>query len=112
MRILSRIGELFTISLQNPLSMALVEGRGDEIHDNIEVLKQVYRRNIFPAMKIGWGTYEDHIGHTDFPGCFRCYDGNHQDASGETITDDCDTCHNLLAMEEENPEVLFNLMPD
>ena len=48
---------------------------------------------------------------TDSPGCFRCHDDQHAAKDGETIAQDCFTCHNLLAMEEENPAVLKDLQP-
>jgi hypothetical protein len=89
----------------------LLRERREDLRENIETLKKIFQRNIFPGMEIGWGTYENHIGHTDFPGCMRCHDGSHVDASGETITDDCDSCHNLLAMEETDPEVLQEILP-
>ncbi|MCL4850628.1 MAG: NapC/NirT family cytochrome c [Bryobacteraceae bacterium] len=69
----------------------------------------IYSRNVFPEMKVTWGTYPNHIGHTDFPGCFRCHDDNHPTASGKNLTQDCSACHNLLAMDEENPEILKTL---
>jgi len=69
----------------------------------------VYDRNVFPAMRVTWGTYPDNIGHTDFPGCFRCHDGNHAAAGGQSITQDCGACHNLLAVEEPNPKILTDL---
>jgi hypothetical protein len=72
-------------------------------------LTAVYMRNIFPAMNVGWGTYPNNIGHTDFPGCFRCHDDLHASADGATIKQDCSSCHELLAMEEENPEILTSL---
>jgi hypothetical protein len=57
-------------------------------------------RNIFPEMKVTWGAYPINIGHTDYPGCFRCHDGNHNAKDGKSITQDCNACHNLLAMDE------------
>ena len=60
-------------------------------------------------MKVTWGTYPNHLGHTDSPGCFRCHDDQHATADGVTISQDCYTCHNPLAMEEENPAVLKDL---
>ena len=72
-------------------------------------LVAVYERNVFPEMKVTWGTYPNNIGHTDFPGCFRCHDDMHSSADGKTIPQDCDTCHQLLAMEEEQPEILTTL---
>jgi hypothetical protein len=74
-------------------------------------LGAIYSTNVFPSMNIRWGTYPSHIGHVNSPGCFRCHDGEHADANGKTITQDCDTCHTVLAMEEENPEILKTLQP-
>jgi hypothetical protein len=80
-----------------------------ELQLAIEGTQQVYARNVFPAMKVGWGTYANNLGHQDFPGCFRCHDGNHQSADGRVISQDCDSCHNVLAMEETNPKILQDL---
>jgi hypothetical protein len=69
----------------------------------------IYLRNIFPSMKMIWGTHPNNIGHQDFLGCFRCHDGNHTSADGQTIPNDCNTCHTILAMEDPNPKVLQDL---
>jgi len=69
----------------------------------------IYRRNVFPNMNIGWGTYPNNLGHEDFPGCFRCHDGSHTAKDGRTITQDCSACHTILAMEESNPKILTDL---
>jgi NapC/NirT cytochrome c family, N-terminal region len=69
----------------------------------------IYRRNVFPDMKLGWGAHPNNIGHEDYLGCFRCHDDNHKSADGRTITQDCDACHAVLAMEESNPKVLADL---
>jgi hypothetical protein len=73
------------------------------------VLDTIYRSNVFPAMKIGWGTYPSHIGHESSPGCFRCHDDAHKTADGKTIAQDCSTCHSLLAVQEEKPAILASL---
>jgi len=75
----------------------------------ISQVQAVYLRNVFPAMNVGWGVYPNNLGHMDFPGCFRCHDGSHASADGRTIPNDCDTCHTMLAMEEQNPKVLAEL---
>ncbi len=72
-------------------------------------LVAVYDRNVFPSMKVTWGTYPNNIGHMDFPGCFRCHDGSHVSKSGKTLSNDCGLCHNLLAVDETNPRVLNDL---
>ncbi|HKH49513.1 MAG TPA: cytochrome c3 family protein [Thermoanaerobaculia bacterium] len=72
-------------------------------------LAVAYRSNVFPSMKIGWGTYPNHIGHETSPGCFRCHDDAHAAPDGQTISQDCSTCHSLLAMGEEDHEILHSL---
>lgn len=53
----------------------------------------LYRRNVFPAMAVTWGTYPSVLGHTDAPGCFRCHDELHRAANGRVIRQDCGLCH-------------------
>ncbi len=60
-------------------------------------------------MKITWGTHPNNSGHNDYPGCFRCHDGNHNSKDGKTIGNDCTTCHNLVAVDEVNPKQLADL---
>ena len=75
----------------------------------IASVQSLYQQNVFPEMKINWGTYPNNLGHTDSPGCFRCHDGNHSSADGRTISNDCATCHDLLAVSERNPKILTEL---
>jgi len=69
----------------------------------------IYSRNIFPDMKVTWGVHPNNLGHNDFPGCFRCHDGSHTSADGQTISNDCTACHSLLAVQEEKPKILTDL---
>lgn len=69
----------------------------------------IYQRNVFPAMKVTWGTHPNHIGHEDFPGCFRCHAGNHTAKDGRMINADCTACHVILAQEEKDPKILKDL---
>ncbi|MDP2320525.1 MAG: NapC/NirT family cytochrome c [Acidobacteriota bacterium] len=55
----------------------------------------LYARNVFPAMKVGWGTYPNNIGHVAFQGCFRCHDENHKATDGTAIAQDCQSCHDM-----------------
>lgn len=77
----------------------------------VEGVQAIYLRNIFPEMKVTWGTYTSNIGHIDAPGCFRCHDGSHATADGHIITNKCNACHTILAMDEENPKILTELKP-
>jgi hypothetical protein len=82
---------------------------GDRIARAAETLRQLRARNVFPRMNVGWGTYPVNIGHERFPGCFRCHDGEHTSEDGKAISQDCETCHATLAVEESNPEILRQL---
>jgi len=70
---------------------------------------EIYLRNVFPEMNVKWGVHPNNLGHNDYPGCFRCHDGSHTSAEGQTISNDCAACHNLLAVQEENPKVLTDI---
>jgi nitrate/TMAO reductase-like tetraheme cytochrome c subunit len=83
--------------------------RSQEIKDAARAILAVYNRNVFPDLKVTWGTYPNNLGHTDSPGCFRCHDGSHATATAETITQDCNACHEPLAMDEASPEILKTL---
>jgi hypothetical protein len=91
---------------QNPVVLAqkaaLVTEAGQELY-------LLYSQNVFPFMKVTWGTHPNHIGHQDYPGCFRCHDGDHVAKDSTSITQDCSACHNLLAVEEAKPKVLSDL---
>jgi hypothetical protein len=56
-------------------------------------IQDLFRRNVFPDMMVGFGTYPNNIGHVDSPGCFRCHDDNHKARDGKKIGQDCETCH-------------------
>jgi hypothetical protein len=74
-----------------------------------EGLVSIFTHNVFPEMKVTWGTHPNHIGHMNYPGCFRCHDGDHAAKDGKAITQDCAACHNLLAVDEPKPKVLSDL---
>ena len=69
----------------------------------------LYSQNVFPYMKVTWGTHPNNIGHMSYPGCFRCHDGSHAAKDGKSITQDCAACHNMLAVDETKPKVLSDL---
>jgi hypothetical protein len=72
-------------------------------------LGDIYCWNVWPSMKITWGTYPSYLGHDQAPGCFRCHDGEHVDAKGKAISQDCSLCHSLLAVDEKDPKILTQL---
>jgi hypothetical protein len=84
-------------------------GKRALVEQSAENIARIYLRNIFPEMNVDWGVHPNNLGHNDFPGCFRCHDGSHTSADGQTISNDCSACHNLLAVQEENPKILKDL---
>jgi nitrate/TMAO reductase-like tetraheme cytochrome c subunit len=87
----------------------LYRTRSADVDGAARAILAIYNRNIFPDLKVTWGTYPNNIGHTDSSGCFRCHDGSHSTANGKSITQDCNTCHQTLATDEVSPEVLKTL---
>jgi hypothetical protein len=83
--------------------------RSTDIKNAMDAVESIYLRNIFPDMNVTWGTYPNNLGHMDFPGCFRCHDGNHVSSDGRAIPNDCSTCHDLPAVEERHPKILSDL---
>jgi hypothetical protein len=79
------------------------------VDDAGESLSAIYKQNIFPDMKVTWGTHPNNVGHNAYPGCFRCHDGSHSAKDGKSITQDCAACHNLLAVDEANPKLLVDM---
>jgi nitrate/TMAO reductase-like tetraheme cytochrome c subunit len=76
-----------------------------------KALTSIYSDNVFPDMKLAWNTHLNNEGHTAAlaGGCFRCHDGAHASKSGASITNDCSTCHNLVAVDEANPKLIAEL---
>jgi hypothetical protein len=90
---------------------SLADTKNAAIEQAIKELQEIYVSNVFPEMKVTWGTYPDNIQHFESPGCWRCHDRKHKTAEGEKISRDCGMCHTILAQEEENPEILNTINP-
>jgi len=88
---------------------ALYNSQRAQIENAAKGVLYIYQGNVFPEMNIAWGTYPNNLGHSDFPGCFRCHYGNHKAKGGGEITQDCNACHALLAMDEADPKILHAL---
>jgi hypothetical protein len=88
---------------------AVFDQRSSEIEKAGTALAAIYNRNVFPDLKVTWGTYPNNLGHTDSPGCFRCHDERAQSESNHTLTQDCSACHEMLAMEETSAKILETL---
>jgi nitrate/TMAO reductase-like tetraheme cytochrome c subunit len=83
--------------------------RSEDVDAAAKAIVALYNQNVFPDLKVTWGTYANNLGHTDFPGCFRCHDAAHTAEGGKAINQDCDSCHQIVAASEASPEVLKTL---
>lgn len=82
-------------SMRKVLEPRLGSASPAALQQAIEVTQNIYRTNVFPAMKIGWGTYNNQIGHMTTLGCFRCHDDNHKTAEGKVLGQECESCHTI-----------------
>jgi nitrate/TMAO reductase-like tetraheme cytochrome c subunit len=81
------------------------------IRPTIDAVQQIYTNNFFPEMKASWRNYPENIGHKDWPGCFRCHDGQHKTSDGRIIkANDCNACHTILA--QGSPSQMNQLTPE
>ncbi len=71
-----------------------------------KTLGDIYSVNVFPSMNVWWDVYPDHIGHEQSDGCLRCHKRSMRTADREQVSNDCETCHVVLAEDEENPDIL------
>ncbi len=83
--------------------------QGAAVKQAAQEVANIYLRNIFPDMRLTWGTHPNNLGHNDSLGCFRCHDGSHTSADGQTITNDCAACHQIIASGENKPKILTDL---
>ena len=63
---------------------------------SVSALQDVYRHNVFPPMKVTWGSYPTNRGHLTSDGCFRCHDDSHKAKDGTVISGDCEWCHKQI----------------
>jgi hypothetical protein len=103
-----RIPEAFTSFYRQKYPDIWAHRAGD-VTRAAQTVVALYRRNVFPDLKVTWGSYINNLGHTDYPGCFRCHDESHATTAKKTITQDCNACHQALAVDETSPEILKTL---
>src|SRR3990172_7388323 len=65
------------------------------IEQAVTVLQDTYRGSVFREQKSDWDTHANNIGHEDSPGCFRCHDGKHLNAQGDSVRLECNLCHSI-----------------
>jgi nitrate/TMAO reductase-like tetraheme cytochrome c subunit len=71
-------------------------GQGPRTAEAIALAERLYATNVFPAMKVTWGTYKNQLSHPDGSGgCLRCHDDDHMADRDEerVVRQDCELCH-------------------
>lgn len=66
------------------------------VSQTVAAFQDIYRHNVFPAMKVTWGAYRTNKGHLTSTGCFRCHDDEHKAPDGSAINADCEYCHKQI----------------
>jgi len=84
----------------------IAAARASDIVEAGRVMGLLWATNVFPEMNLTWGTYPQHLGHPGFRGgCLRCHSGAMTTEGGESISQDCSLCHEVLAMDRPADEV-------
>lgn len=89
--------------IENLMSLQAKRNGADYVAENEKsiiasgnYLLELYMGNVWPKMKVVWGSYKGHNGHRyedEGYGCFRCHDEEHETEFGKTISQDCALCH-------------------
>ena len=57
----------------------------EEVEQAEQLAEELMKRLVFEEPGVTWQSFPDDNKHKDFPGCFRCHDGNHVTEDGESI---------------------------
>jgi len=60
-----------------------------------QTMLEILQLSEFETKGVTWKSFPNHVGHKDFPGCFRCHDGKHFNEKGEAIRLQCTLCHDV-----------------
>jgi len=60
-----------------------------------QTMLEILQLTEFETKDVTWKSFPNHVGHKDFPGCFRCHDGKHFNEKGEAIRLQCTLCHDV-----------------
>ena len=67
----------------------------------IAEIKHIYDVTFFPVQEVDWTTHPNNLGHLNSPGCFRCHDGKHLTEEAEAIRLECNLCHSIPIVADE-----------
>ena len=75
---------------------------GEKVKAAVAEIQAIYDRTVFHDQKIDWTTYPNNLGHIEAPGCFRCHDGKHLNENQEAVRLECNVCHAIPVVAEED----------
>jgi len=75
----------------------LFAGSKEKIDEAVTAMLDIYNQNFFPEMNTDYRVRENNLSHFVNDGCFRCHDGYMENEKGETIRNDCFTCHLIVS---------------
>ena len=75
----------------------LYANKKSDVEKAISGLQDGFGKNVFPAMKVKWNVYPNHLGHKETLGCNRCHDDKHISSANRSISRDCNLCHVIKA---------------
>jgi len=81
----------------------------EEVQQAVETLAQIYLDTNFREQKVNWETHPNNLGHSAWPGCWRCHDGQHVTEAGKAIRLECNVCHSIPQV--AGPDVLEPKLP-
>ena len=65
------------------------------VDEAIDLINKLYKDTNYPEQLLNWSTHADNTGHKDWPGCFRCHDGQHLNEENTSIRLECNLCHSI-----------------
>jgi hypothetical protein len=66
-----------------------------DIQQAAATAKELIDLLVFDKPGVTWESFPDNNQHKEFPGCFRCHDGKHLSAEGQSIRLHCNICHSV-----------------
>jgi hypothetical protein len=85
------------VDASQAIAKRLAEKFGDsaDAKQAVQVALRLYAENVYPEMRITWGTYTNQLFHIDDTGCFRCHDDAHKlkGDDSKAVRQDCELCH-------------------
>ncbi len=76
-------------------------GNTEVVKKAIQSIQGIFSQSVFIDQKINWDTHPSNIGHINSAGCFRCHDGKHLNANQQAIRLECNLCHSIPAVAQQ-----------